>query len=80
MTSYDIATGACVVVFGARYLVQSQLYDADQEGWLAVARIAMGWPLAALAFLVTIWAARRADHLVAKSEPVAEESEDTPSA
>jgi hypothetical protein len=52
------------VVFGARYLVQSELYDADQTGWLAVARIGMGWPLTGLVLLVTIWAVRRADRVV----------------
>ncbi|MEV0946429.1 DUF3159 domain-containing protein [Rhodococcus sp. NPDC049939] len=62
--AYDVATAAWALVFGARYLVQSQLYDADQTGWLAVARIAMGWPLAGAALLVTIWAVRRADRLV----------------
>ena len=67
MRGYDIATAAWVLVFAARYVVQSQLYDADQAGWLAVARIAMGWPLTAVAFLVSVWAARRADHTVAKT-------------
>ncbi|WP_072801983.1 DUF3159 domain-containing protein [Rhodococcoides yunnanense] len=59
--SYDIATAAWALVFGARYLVQSQLYDSDQTGWLAVARIGMGWPLTGVALLVTFWAVRRAD-------------------
>ncbi|MDQ1201557.1 DUF3159 domain-containing protein [Rhodococcus sp. SORGH_AS_0303] len=63
--AYDIATFAWVLVFVARYVVQSQLYDYDQTGWLAVARIAMGWPLAAVAFAVTFWAVRRADAVVA---------------
>ncbi|WP_083889495.1 DUF3159 domain-containing protein [Nocardia pneumoniae] len=66
---YDVATATWVLVFGARYLVQSQLYDTDRTGWLAVARIAMGWPLTAVALGVTIWAVRRAGHLPAK--PVA---------
>jgi hypothetical protein len=62
VVSYDIATFAWAVVFGARYLVQSQLYDADQTGWLAAARIGMGWPLTGVALLVTFWAVRRADN------------------
>jgi len=66
--AYDIATAAWVLVFVARYLVQSQLYDADETGWLAVARIAMGWPLAAVAFGVTFWAVRRADAIVAAAD------------
>ena len=62
---YDLATTTWVVVFGARYLVQSQLYDTDRTGWLAFARIAMGWPLTAVALAVTVWAVRRAGHLPA---------------
>ncbi|MGG7099433.1 DUF3159 domain-containing protein [Rhodococcus sp. 24CO] len=70
--AYDIATAAWALVFGARYIVQSQLYDTDHTGWLAVARIAMGWPLAGLAFVVTIWAVRKADRIV---EPPPTESD-----
>lgn len=63
-TLYDVATVGWAIVFGARYLVQSQLYDADQTGWLAFARIAMGWPLAAAALLITFVAIRKADAAV----------------
>lgn len=52
--AYDIATAAWALVFAARYLVQHELYDADRTGWLAVARIGMGWPLTAVALLVTL--------------------------
>lgn len=82
--AYDIATAAWALVFGARYIVQSQLYDTDHTGWLAVARIAMGWPLAGLAFVVTIWAVRKADRIVEPSptesevEAVGEEPGDQP--
>lgn len=62
--AYDIATAAWALVFGARYLVQSQLYDTDHTGWLAFSRIAMGWPLTALVMVVTVWAVRRADRVV----------------
>lgn len=61
--AFDIASLCWVLVFGARFLVQRLLYDADQTGWLGVARIAMGWPLtllAALATYVAIKSARRA--------------------
>ncbi|MEU4340619.1 DUF3159 domain-containing protein [Nocardia sp. NPDC023852] len=64
---YDLATATWIVVFGARYLVQSQLYDTDRTGWLAFARIAMGWPLTAVALAVTVWAVRRAGHLPTKT-------------
>ena len=69
---YDLATTSWLLVFGARYLVQSQLYDTDRTGWLAVARIAMGWPLTAVALAVTVWAVRRAGHLPAKKTPAVE--------
>ena len=58
---YDVATIAWASVFAARYIVQSQLYDSDQTGWLAVARIGMGGPLTGVALLVTLWAVRQAD-------------------
>ncbi|MXQ77087.1 DUF3159 domain-containing protein [Rhodococcus rhodochrous] len=62
--AYDVATLAWTLVFLGRYLVQNHLYDEDRTGWLAVARIGMGWPLTALALLVTLWAVRRADRIV----------------
>lgn len=63
--AFDLATFTWVLVFGARFLVQNRLYDTDQTGLLGVARIAMGWPLTAVAALVTylaIRAAQRALH------------------
>ncbi|WP_137144813.1 DUF3159 domain-containing protein [Mycolicibacterium sp. CR10] len=60
LRAFDIATLAFVAVFTARYVVQDWLYDAGSAGWLAVARIAMGYPMLALALLVTWWAVRRA--------------------
>jgi hypothetical protein len=62
LRAYGIATLTWVVVFGARFIVQRWLYDEDQTGWLAFARIAMGYPLTALALLVTVWAVRTAGH------------------
>ncbi|XXC91960.1 DUF3159 domain-containing protein [Streptomyces sp. A5-4] len=55
---YDLATLALTGVFVARFLVQQWLYEENSTGWLAVAKIAMGYPLLALAFLVVLWAAR----------------------
>lgn len=69
-TAYDLATVAWTAVFVGRYLVQNQLYGADRTGWLAVARIAMGWPLAVVAMAVTVWAIRRADAaVIAATDP-----------
>lgn len=56
---YDLATVAWTVVFLARFVVQRWLYNSDQTGWLEAARIGMGYPLTALALLVTVWAIRR---------------------
>lgn len=76
--AYDLATFAWVLVFAARYLVQSELYDTDQTGWLAVARIGMGWPLAAIAFGITVWAVRRADGVVRAAEDTSTAAAATP--
>ncbi|MER7082027.1 Protein of unknown function [Saccharopolyspora kobensis] len=73
LRGYDLATLAWVAVFGAKYVVQQWLYDADQTGWLAFARIAMGYPLTGLALIVTVWAIRRAAK-VAEQEKAAAES------
>jgi Protein of unknown function (DUF3159) len=73
--AFDIATMFWVGVFASRFVVQHHLYDADQTGWLGVARIAMGWPLTAVAALVTYFAIRVAQRAVhaqqaaVKSEP-----------
>ncbi len=56
----DIATLTWVLVFGARFVVQGLLYHADQTGWLAAARIAMGWPLAGAAAVVSYLAIKYA--------------------
>jgi hypothetical protein len=58
---YDIATLAMAAVFGARFVVQRWLYNSDNTGWLAFAKIAMGYPLYALGLLVVVWAVRRSD-------------------
>ena len=47
--AFDAATATMATASWARFLVQYYLYDTDQAGLLAVARIAMGWPI----FLVT---------------------------
>lgn len=61
LRGFDIATMAFVVLFAARFVVQQWLYDGGHTGWLAVARIGMGYPLLGLAVLVVIWAVRRAN-------------------
>ena len=56
--AYDLATMTWVVVFGSRFVVQRLLYNANQTGWLGVTRIAMGWPLTAVAALVSYLAVK----------------------
>jgi hypothetical protein len=76
--AFDLATLTWVLVFGARFLVQNHLYDADQTGWLGVARIAMGWPLAAMGALVTYLAIRAAQRAVHAEHAAARERKDEP--
>lgn len=63
LTAYTWATLAGTAVFLARGLVQWQLYGANATGWLAFARIAMGYPLfiaaVAFSFFVVTRARRR---------------------
>jgi hypothetical protein len=73
---YDIATFVWALVFFARFVVQRWLYNEDQVGWLAVARLGMGYPLMAIALVATVWAVRRADkRLKAAEEARAAEAE-----
>jgi hypothetical protein len=66
--AFDIATLCWTLVFGARFVVQRLLYDADQTGWLGVARIAMGWPLTVLAALATYAAIKAAQRAMSAAE------------
>jgi len=68
---YDIATFVWALVFFARFVVQRWLYEGDQVGWLAVARLGMGYPLMAVALLATVWAVRRADKRLKEAEEAA---------
>jgi hypothetical protein len=82
---FDIATITWVLVFASRFIVQRHLYDADETGWLAAARIAMGWPLTAVAALATYLAIRSAQRALhahapaqaAEEAPGAEDAQDT---
>lgn len=76
VTAFDIATMVWVLVFASRFVVQNHLYDADQTGWLGVARIAMGWPLTAVAALVTYFAIRTAQRALPPADDAEEPAED----
>jgi uncharacterized protein DUF3159 len=73
--AYSVATLTWVAVFAARFIVQRWLYDQDQTGWLAFARLAMGYPLTAIALLVTVWAVRSAGHRQRDMEKAAEDED-----
>jgi hypothetical protein len=58
--AYSWASLLWALVFAARVVVQGLLYNAQEETWLGIARLAMGYPLVGVALLGTIWAVRRA--------------------
>jgi hypothetical protein len=60
LLAYTWATLAVTAVFLARGIVQAALYHQDATGWLAVARIAMGYPLFVAAVGFSFWVVRRA--------------------
>jgi hypothetical protein len=55
-----IATVIATVLFLSRGVVQAALYHNKSTGWLAFARIAMGYPLFAVAVGAVYWVVRRA--------------------
>ena len=60
LRAYTWATLLWALVFVARVVVQGLLYRYEEETWLGIARLAMGYPLVGVALLGTIWAVRRA--------------------
>ena len=66
--AFDIATLTFALLFVARFVVQQWLYDGGHTGWLAIARIGMGYPLLGVALLVVYWAVRRARRRPAVSD------------
>jgi hypothetical protein len=60
LRAYDLATGLAAVIFLARGIVQLALFREDATGWLAVARIAMGYPLYFIAVAFGLWSVNRA--------------------
>ena len=59
LRAYMLATLLWTVVFAARFVVQGWLYNAQEDDWLGIARLAMGFPLVAVALFGTVWAVRR---------------------
>ncbi|NLD84412.1 MAG: DUF3159 domain-containing protein [Actinomycetales bacterium] len=75
---YAVATSVWAGLFAIRAVLQYVLYLNDEVTWLGAARIGMGWPLALAAFVVTVWAVRRAmaheDHGGTDAGSVADET------
>jgi hypothetical protein len=74
--AFDVATLCWTLVFAARFAVQGLLYDADKAGWLGVARIAMGWPLTAVAALATYAAVKAVRRAMPATDDVADDAAD----
>jgi len=60
LVAYTVATLIGAALFLARGFVQLALYGQNATGWLAFARIAMGYPLFLLALAAAWWVIRRA--------------------
>jgi len=60
--AYMLATAGATLMFLARGIVQLTLFQHNATGWLAVARIAMGYPLYLAAIGFAFWVVRRARH------------------
>ncbi|MDT4912298.1 MAG: hypothetical protein QOC66_1426 [Pseudonocardiales bacterium] len=60
LLAYTWATLAATAVFLSRGIVQAALYHRDSTGWLAFARIAMGYPLFIAAVAFSYWVVQRA--------------------
>jgi hypothetical protein len=61
--AFSLASSAWAATYVARMAAQVWLYQAEQTELLAVAKLLLGWPLTALAVLVTLAAVRRARSL-----------------
>jgi hypothetical protein len=80
MRVYTACTLLWVLVFLARALVQRYLYDQDQTGWLAVARLAMGYPFTIAALAVSVLAVRRVRRTEQPDVPAGERMQLSPEA
>jgi Protein of unknown function (DUF3159) len=69
LRAYTLASLLWTLVFAARVVVQGLLYNADEETWLGIARLVMGYPLVGVALLGTFWAVRRARRAPSPSTP-----------
>jgi len=68
--AYTRATLLWAGLYGAKVIVQGALLLDHRTGWLAVAKLAMGYPLFALVAAATVWLVRRAVAAEPATEPV----------
>lgn len=62
--AYAEVTCLWAAMFGLRLVVQGLLYRADETGWLAAAKLGLGYPLFIPVLAVTpLWIRRRTAHL-----------------
>jgi intracellular septation protein A len=76
--AYAEATVAWAAMFGLRAVVQETLRRLDKTGWLAVTKIAMGWPLYLAALGLTLPYVKRRTADVPVPEEVADEVAEEP--
>ncbi|MDQ6875447.1 MAG: DUF3159 domain-containing protein [Actinomycetota bacterium] len=57
--AYTQATLIWTAMYAAKVVVQGLLYLHNRPGWLAVAKLAMGYPLFAAVAAATVWLVRR---------------------
>jgi hypothetical protein len=68
LRAYTLASLLWAAMFAVKFVAQQWLYDANQPGWLAFARIA-GYALTGVALLGTFWAVRRAREKATEAAP-----------
>ena len=73
--AYDLATLLAGSIFLSRGIVQLALFQQNRTGWLAVARIAMGYPLYVLALGFGFWIVTRARRRLPTEPGVAKTAE-----
>jgi hypothetical protein len=68
LRAYALATAAATAMFAARAAVQFSLFRDNRTGWLAVTRLAMGYPLYVAVVAFAFWVVRGARRRLASSE------------
>jgi hypothetical protein len=69
--AFDAVTVVMAAVSWLRFLVQYHLYDTNQAGLLAVARIAMGWPIFVVTTTLIYLAIRMAIRVLPRAQDAA---------